>query len=1112
MAQDALLSGSTLTAGGNILLDAGNNLSILASHLDGENIGLTAFNELLIASGEESSIREIRTKSGGFLSGGSLFSSTESLNGVAKITADSSTLNATGNLVIDAGSATVIGSLLNADKGMHISTDIGDINVLAAKETERNYSKEETIKVGFGDVLKSLTKPGELIQTSGGQLTVKLAEASYDKVDFESTAVEQKGSELSAGENLTFNSVADILLEGATVTAKGDVNLIADGNVAIKEAETTYSETKEEVHGKADLSLVVQHQAVEVVKAAEAVDQAKDQVKQAEADYRKYQKERDQLEGTLAKLEADYQNKVPGVSYNDILELRTLLDDIKGDEAWYQAGIATASANLVSKSTLLLQQTAAAAQSSATYGFNAGLQLNIAATKTDSSLDMTGSLASGISGNNINILTGGDGQQGSTLIQGSHLAATNGLNIYTGELNVLASQDTMRSETDTQSGTMTIAQTVWGAAGGPTVNGSFNSAQQQDKQTTHTNSSLTADSLNIVTTGDANIIGGNLHGASLVTMNVGGDLTLESVQDRLSGSSKGFGISGGTSFGGVFTNENGAGANSKEVKTTAVGATDGVSGVNGGVNASNSRYQSTETLLSSITGGAVAIDVNGHTQLNGALIAALDAQGKDTGNLSLTTGSFAFTDLTNKSYSSSQSVGVNANLGLSDKANAADPAQSSTEAALNSSTYSYQNESSQSLDKTLATIGQGNITVGGEAASPEGLNRDVDNTNKEIYAVDRQQGNIDLTVDHRLLSDEGREEIGQQFSYFGDNIQIIAQNVPTPTGGNAVENAVGEFLNKLSEWTGGILPSDANAGGLIAQIPVLFGNNDIQAGAIQVRTANDEYVLSNPDAFMPASELPYFNTLDAEGKAKLEGIVVSRDFVAINSDTATYQNHTNGILNNLPQALVNAMEQTDSSNVTSHYNPTHGGIPDLLESLIDKAFGNAFIKTGVASQTGEFVKEVVTARADSGSNFIGHSQGSLLMNAGLNNLDKDDFSGIVFTDYKNIPTFFINGAPVQAGTMETTVGNLGFNFTGSAANSNDSVAELLGRNRGTYIPSLNQGSTDPISIPDSLYNGLKNLPKLGDDKYPKYDSNGTQTNSLSPHSTYDCKINCGDKP
>ncbi|MFP3454516.1 hemagglutinin repeat-containing protein, partial [Bacillus sp. SIMBA_154] len=58
LAQDDLLDGSTLSAGGNILLNAGNNLNILASQLEGDNIGLTAFNDVLIASGEESSIRE----------------------------------------------------------------------------------------------------------------------------------------------------------------------------------------------------------------------------------------------------------------------------------------------------------------------------------------------------------------------------------------------------------------------------------------------------------------------------------------------------------------------------------------------------------------------------------------------------------------------------------------------------------------------------------------------------------------------------------------------------------------------------------------------------------------------------------------------------------------------------------------------------------------------------------------------------------------------------------------------------------------------------------------------------------------------------------------------
>ncbi|KUM52369.1 hemagglutinin repeat-containing protein [Rheinheimera sp. EpRS3] len=756
LAQDALLAGSELTAGGNILLNAGNDIAILASELNGDNIGLTAFNEVLVASGEESSIRESRSQSGGFFSGGSLFSSKEALSGLASITADSSVINASGNIIIDAGSATVIGSVLDADKGISVKTDIGDIQVLAARETTETYSREQNISVSFGDALKALTRPDELLKAENGQLKLSLGSATYDKVDFASNATHHKASELNAGEGIQLDSVADIKIEGSAINAQGNVNLIAGGDVVVKEATGSYSETLEEVHGKAEISLVVQHQAVEVAKAAMAVDDAKDQVKQAEADYRKYQKEKDQLETTLAQLEADYQNKVPGVNYSDIVELRNLLDDVKGDEAWYVAGIATASANLVSKSTLLVQQTAAAAQSGATYGFNAGLQLDIAASKTDSSLDATSSVASTINGNNINIVTGGDGQSGNTLIQGSALNANQNLNIFTGELNVLASQDTQRSETDTQSGSMTIAQTVWGAAGGPTVNASLNSSQQQDKQTTHTNSSLTADNLNIVTTGDANIIGGNLHGASSVYMDIGGDLLLESVQDRFSGSNKGFGISGGAGFD---------------------GSSGDTSSVNGGINASNGRYQTTETVLSSITGGAVNIDVNGHTQLTGALIAAQDAQGNDTGNLSLNTGSFNFTDLSNRSYSSNQSFGISGSVGVSDAANPADPNQSNTDLALNSSNYSYQNQSSQSLDKTLATVGQGNITVGGNEVEPQGLNRDVDAINKELYAVDRQQGNIDLTVDHRLLTEEGREQIAQDAEVVQEAVGDVAHNL-----------------------------------------------------------------------------------------------------------------------------------------------------------------------------------------------------------------------------------------------------------------------------------------------------------------------------------------------
>ncbi|MBN3493470.1 hypothetical protein, partial [Vibrio neptunius] len=39
------------------------------------------------------------------------------------------------------------------------------------------------------------------------------------------------------------------------------------------------------------------------------------------------------------------------------------------------------------------------------------------------------------------------------------------------------------------------------------------------------------------------------------------------------------------------------------------------------------------------------------------------------------------------------------------------------------------------------------------------LHRDIEHTDKDLFSVDRQQGDIDVTVDHRLLSEDGRRQI-----------------------------------------------------------------------------------------------------------------------------------------------------------------------------------------------------------------------------------------------------------------------------------------------------------------------------------------------------------------
>ena len=169
----------------------------------------------------------------------------------------------------------------------------------------------------------------------------------------------------------------------------------AANGVNVTEATDTYESETKETHGSAELSVVVQHQAVEVVKAAIAVEKAKDdvqggtnvasagsaraiQLEKAKKDYKAYERNLDQLKTQLTQLDDDYKNKVPGVQYDDVLELRDILKDAKGDKEWYQAGVALAAVNLATSIIGLVQQIVAAVQSTGTYGFNAGVQLGVA--------------------------------------------------------------------------------------------------------------------------------------------------------------------------------------------------------------------------------------------------------------------------------------------------------------------------------------------------------------------------------------------------------------------------------------------------------------------------------------------------------------------------------------------------------------------------------------------------------------------------------------------------------------------------------------------------------------------------------------------------------------
>ncbi|MCY9846363.1 hypothetical protein [Vibrio caribbeanicus] len=81
-----------------------------------------------------------------------------------------------------------------------------------------------------------------------------------------------------------------------------------------------------------------------------------------------------------------------------------------------------------------------------------------------------------------------------------------------------------------------------------------------------------------------------------------------------------------------------------------------------------------------------------------------------------------------------------------------------------------------SVTKTLATVGQGHVTVGGDSNSDSltALNRDAENTEKDLFSVERNEGNVDVTVDHRLLTEAGRDQIAKDIEDTHEGIGDVA--------------------------------------------------------------------------------------------------------------------------------------------------------------------------------------------------------------------------------------------------------------------------------------------------------------------------------------------------
>lgn len=708
--------------------------------------------------------------------------------------------------------------------------------------------------------------------------------------------------------------------------------------------------------------------------------------------------------------------------------------------------------------------------------------IGVAHSQGNSDSSQSGSQAaiSTLNANNISLVAEND-----LLIEGANIDALNDIELRAAnDISITSAQNNSDSSFNSNSMNagaglgVTVGQ--GGASVGYYVEGGFSKEDLERQSNTHQNANINAGGNLVINSGrDTTVSGAHLEGGD-VNINVAGDLSVASLQDTASAD----------------------GQRSDANLSVTVGYGVSVSGSAGyGETQGNKAWVENQT---SIVGrNSVDIDVEGHTQIDGALIANIDENGVDQGNLELTTGSIGFSDIEGVDEESSRYVNVSG--GFTSEANSSNSSAGTGPGQRNRGgvdqdgvtswgVNGYNNERDRE-QTTRATVGEGNITVtGGEGSGEEQLaelNRDIDNA-QEVTRDEKSETNLYVTsssVDAASSPSETLSNWGDDIDNYSVNTTktfIDIANLPDELARNPnaiyqaasmVAEGVNEVMNKLGTYTIGAFPSTHHHGGLATQLPTLIlgdqQNRRVEVVFKQVRDEiTDEPVIDNATG-EPVLEIDFEKT------------TISGDNIDINNLPEDVKHFfVNGILNTMEDAIRNGNMQTGADTLIVAFNPSHGFLGDLLESGLDKTLGaHGIAHSGNAGQ----VIDLLKAAQDQNITLSGaaHSQGGLLLTTALNWIDE----GYLKRDCSNGEfKFQINGAPVDTADFVAAVRDSGGEF------SRDENGNIIPHNINPgdpvpLVPILGGGNAENVQeIFDALLNVLNLL-----------------NPEISPHSNYRCE-------
>ncbi len=661
--------GSTINGGGNVNLKAGNDLTATAANVQAAKaFTAQAGGSVNILAGENTTNLDVahKTSSGGGFFGGSTLvtrnvSNTSTVvasnlgGGAVDITANTKDINVKGSNVV-------------SDNGTNLTAG-GNVNIEAATNTSQQSSYSQETKSGFS--ISSLgTNPI-------GVSYSKTKQSDNNQSNSTTAAASTVGS---VGGNVNITAGNQYKQVGSDVlTPTGDIQITAK-TVDIQEARETSKQSTEQKFEQTSISVGLKGGIIDSVQAAtQAVEAAKDS------------------------------------SGNRNRNLNALIAYAKGSDAYEQG-------KAVEKAYNAENPNVAAAASSIK------VSVSIGTSKSQSNSSTTSDTAAGSTvkaGGSINIKTSGQGEtEGNLTVQGSNVSAAKDVSLSaTKDVNILASADTESNRSSNNSSSTSVGVSVGIGQGGAGLSldlaASRGKGQANSDSTTYNNTHVSAgNAVNITSSADTNVVAGNIK-ANQVSADVGGNLNVESLQDKAvsEANQKTTGIA--LSIPIVGTGDSASFSQSKQNGNSNYASVNEQSGIQAG-------------------DGGFQVNVKGNTDLKGATIASSDKATQD-GKNSLSTNTLTASDSNSSMSASASSSGVSVGTNMMDGKYAMAKAIAGN--ALNNGSANQNNAST-----TTSAISAGNITVGSKTtdtskekltdSNGKAVSTDTSNTNRALAKAD----------------------------------------------------------------------------------------------------------------------------------------------------------------------------------------------------------------------------------------------------------------------------------------------------------------------------------------------------------------------------------------